>query len=182
MQPHAKYARIECERQFLFDRFPSTAKVVRIRHITDRYIDGTRLRLREQRDDGGPTVFKLTQKVPMRASGAQQGWITNMYLSKEEFCLLLQLSAKSLTKTRYSVPPFGIDVFEGTLVGAVVAEAEFDSPAAAAAMALPSSIVREVSEDDRFTGGRLVDASRQDILTWLLEYRITPASCETPAS
>jgi hypothetical protein len=35
-----KYARIERERRFLLDRFPS-ADVVRIRHITDRYIDGT---------------------------------------------------------------------------------------------------------------------------------------------
>ena len=37
-RPH-KYARIERERRFLLDRFPS-ADVVRIRHITDRYIDG----------------------------------------------------------------------------------------------------------------------------------------------
>ena len=56
--------------------------------------------------------------------------------------------------------------------GLVLAEAEFDSPNAAAALALPSLIVREVTENDRFTGGRLVEASRQDILTWLLDYGI----------
>ena len=172
MPPHAKYARIECERRFLLDRFPGTAKVARIRHITDRYLDGTRLRLREQRDEGGQTVFKLTQKVPIPDSGAQQGWITTMYLAQEEFRVLSQISGKTLTKTRYSVPPFGIDVFGGTLEGLVLAEAEFDSPTAAAALALPSFIVREVTEDDRFTGGRLVEASRQDILTWLLDYGI----------
>jgi hypothetical protein len=69
-RPH-KYPRIERERRFLLDRFP-TADVVRIRHITDRYIDGSRLRLREQTDDGGPTIFKLTQKVPARANGTQR--------------------------------------------------------------------------------------------------------------
>jgi hypothetical protein len=68
-RPH-KYARIERERRFLLDRFPS-ADVMRIRHITDRYLDGTLLRLREQTDDAGPAIFKLTQKVPVRASGAQ---------------------------------------------------------------------------------------------------------------
>jgi hypothetical protein len=76
VQPPSKYARIERERRFLLDHFPSSANVVRARRITDRYIDGTGLRLREQSDDSGPTVFKLTQKIPVRASGAQQGFIT----------------------------------------------------------------------------------------------------------
>jgi hypothetical protein len=118
--------------------------------IADRYIDGTTLRLREQSDDSGPTVFKLTQKIPARASGAEQGFITTMYLTKEEFGVLAHLSAQSLNKTRYSVP-------------------------------LPSFILREVTEDERFTGGRLVRASRGDIETWLLEYgiRLWPA-CTTP--
>jgi hypothetical protein len=79
-------------------------------HIKDRYIDGTLLRLREQTDDGGPAIFKLTQKVPARASGAQQGFITNIYLTEGEFRLLAQLPAKMLSKVRYSVPPFVIDV------------------------------------------------------------------------
>jgi CYTH domain-containing protein len=33
-----------------------------------------------------------------------------------------------LNKVRYSVPPLGIDVFEGTLEGLRLAEAEFNSP------------------------------------------------------
>ena len=170
VQPQHKYARIERERRFLLTRFPSDANVVRIRRIIDHYIDGTTLRLREQSEDSGPAMFKLTQKLPARAYGAQQGWITTMYLTKEEFCILAQLSAKKLSKTRYSVPPFGIDVFEGTLQGLLIAEAEFDSAAAADTLTLPAFISREVSADNRFTGGQLVRASRQDIRTWLLEY------------
>jgi len=170
VQPQHKYARIERERRFLLTRFPSDANVVRIRRIIDHYIDGTTLRLREQSEDSGPAMFKLTQKLPARANGAQQGWITTMYLTKEESCILAQLSAKKLSKTRYSVPPFGIDVFEGTLQGLLIAEAEFDSAAAADTLTLPAFISREVSADNRFTGGQLVRASRQDIRTWLLEY------------
>jgi len=93
-----------------------------------------------------------------------------MYLTQDEFALLAQLSAKKLCKTRFSVPPFGIDVFEGTLEGLLLAEAEFDSAAAADDLTLPSFILREVSTDNRFTGGQLVRAARQDIQTWLLEY------------
>lgn len=176
MAPEHKYARVERERRFLLDQFPSNANAVRIRRITDRYIDGTALRLRKQSDEGGPTIFKLTQKIPVRASGAQQGFITNMYLNEHEFFVLAQLSVKKLSKTRYSVPPFGIDVFEGELEGLLLAEAEFDSAGEADALALPSFILREVSTDERFTGGQLVCASRQDIQTWLLEYGVRLSS------
>jgi CYTH domain-containing protein len=176
MHPPPKYARIERERRFLLEQFPGSAKVERIRRITDRYIDGTSLRLREQREDGGSAMFKLTQKIPARSGGAQQGLITSMYLTKDEFGVLAQLSAKTLSKTRYSVPPFGIDVFEGAFEGLLVAEAEFDSEAAADALTLPSFVLREVSSDIRFTGGELVRASRQDVRTWLLEYGVAPKS------
>jgi hypothetical protein len=87
-------------------RFPSDVSVVRIRRITDRYIEGTTLRLREQSEERGPTIFKLTQKVPARGSGAKEGLITSMYLTKGEFCVLAQLPATTLDKTRHSVPPF----------------------------------------------------------------------------
>jgi CYTH domain-containing protein len=180
MPPEHKYGRVERERRFLLDQFPNHVNAVRVRRITDRYIDGTTLRLRKQSEDGGPTVFKLTQKIPAPANGAQQGLITTMYVTAEEFRMFAQLSAKSLSKTRYSVPPFGIDVFGGTLEGLFLAEAEFDSPTAATALTLPSFILREVTADDRFTGGQLVRASRQDIWTWLLEYGIRWGEMSSP--
>ena len=165
--PHPKHARIEFERRFLLDRFPDNADVAAIRHICDRYIDGTALRLREQTHQNGPTLFKLTQKIAARAPGSQQGFITTMYIGEEEFRILAQLSGKELRKTRYSVPPFGIDVFEGRLQGLILAEAEFDSAAEAARLVLPAFLVQEVTGDDRFTGGRLINASRADIQRWL---------------
>lgn len=170
--PHAKHARIEFERRFLLDRFPENAQVGAIRHIRDRYIEGTLLRLREQTDHNGPTLFKLTQKIAARAPGSQQGFITTIYIGEDEFRVLAQLSGKELRKTRHSVPPFGIDVFEGSLQGLILAEAEFDSGAQAASLVLPAFIVREVTDDDRFTGGRLVNASPGDIQRWLSEYGI----------
>jgi CYTH domain-containing protein len=172
MQPEDKYARIERERRFLLRHFPADVTVTRTRHIRDRYIEGTALRLREQQDDGSPILFKLTKKIPMPRAGAQQGLITNIYLTHEEFCLLAQLPARTLSKTRYSVPPFGIDVFNGALEGLILAEAEFDSPEAASALLLPSFVVREVTTDPRFTGGRLVCTHREEMLAWLLEYGV----------
>ena len=169
---HEKYARIERERRFLLAQFPSDATVLRNRRILDNYIEGTTLRLRKQSYNDGLITFKLTQKLPQPGIGAQQGWITSMYLNQDEFHVLAQLPAKKLTKTRFSVPPFGIDVFDGPLQGLILAEAEFDSAAAAGSMTVPSFAIREVSADDRFTGGQLVPASRQDIQSWLLDYGI----------
>ena len=95
-----------------------------------------------------------------------------MYLRTEEFRILAELPAKQLKKTRYSVPPFGIDIFEGSLAGLILAEAEFDSASEADSLIIPSFIASEVTEDVRFTGGRLVHASRQDVEDWLAEYGI----------
>ena len=174
--PREKYARIERERRFLLARFPSNATVVRNRRITDNYIEGTTLRLRKQVYNDGLDTFKLTQKLPARGDGAQQGFITSMYLTEDEFQVLAQLPARKLAKTRFSVPPFGIDVFDGALQGLILAEAEFDSAAAAEAQAIPSFAVGEVSADDRFTGGQLVRASRQEIQILLLDYGVALSS------
>ena len=174
--PEEKYARIERERRFLLAQFPSNVTVVRNRRITDSYIEGTTLRLRQQNYNDGLTTFKLTQKLPGRGSGAQQGFITSMYLSQDEFQVLARLPARKLTKTRFSVPPFAIDVFDGPLQGLILAEAEFDSVAAAEALTIPSFVSGEVSTDDRFTGGQLVRASRQEIQSWLWEYGVALGS------
>jgi len=172
MDLRLKYARVERERRFLVKQFPPKAEVVRSRHLADRYVDGTTLRLREQRDEDGIIAYKLTQKLPAPDGGAQQGFITTMYITKEEFCVLAQLPARLLNKTRYSVPPFGIDVFEGELKGLILAEAEFDSASDADGLIIPCFISREVSSDDRFTGGQLARATIQDVKRWLLDYRI----------
>ena len=169
MESAHKYARIERERRFLIEKFPPAASVGRIRHINDLYVDGTSLRLRELSEFGCPTVFKFTQKIPLR-DGAQQGWITNMYVTADEFSVLAHLPGKRLSKTRYSVPPFGIDVFEGVLEGLCLAEAEFESAGDADELTIPPFVVAEVTADDRFTGGELVRASLGEIRAWLSEY------------
>jgi len=172
MPAERKYGRIEWERRFLLDRFPRGAVVTRVRRITDRYIEGTSLRLRQQTDSDGTTIFKLTQKLGDQAERARQGLITTMYLIDVEFSVLAKLPARALTKTRHSVPPFGIDVFEGVLRGLVMAEAEFNSATEAAALTLPFFIRQEVTEDPRFTGGSLVAAARQEVESWLAQHGI----------
>jgi CYTH domain-containing protein len=170
-----KYARAERERRFLLAAPPAAAEVLAARRITDRYLTGTRLRLRHsQRLDTGELELKFTQKVPAGTPGPVQCWITNTYLSPSEYDLLATLPAVTLTKTRFTVPPLGIDVFEGELHGLILAEAEFASDRDYQTFTPPPRCIHEITTDPRFTGGRLAHTSRQELLAWLSDYNLTP--------
>lgn len=170
-----KYARVERERRFLLASAPPVPPG-RGRRITDRYLTHTQMRLRRAEQlDGGPPELKLTQKIPAERPGPVQGLITNIYLSPLEYDVFAALPARTLSKYRYSRPPLGIDVFRPPLDGLVIAEAEFDSDDDMHAFPVPEFAVAEVTADARFTGGRLADATRDDVLGWLAEYGVTPA-------
>jgi CYTH domain-containing protein len=177
-----KYARIERERRFLLTGPPEDQPVTATRKITDRYLTGTTLRLRHVADQRDGHDYKFTQKIPAENSGPVQGLITSIYLNKAEHDLLAQLPGKMLTKTRYSVPPFGIDVFAPPLHGLVLAEAEFDNDDTMLAFRPPSYVIAEVTDDQRFTGGRLVNATREQLTAWLADYGIDtrPAGPSNP--
>ncbi|WP_232792590.1 CYTH domain-containing protein [Actinacidiphila yeochonensis] len=162
-----RYARVERERRFLMGRAPEPAAAVTVRSITDRYLDGTRLRLRYVQHLDGRREFKLTQKIPAGRPGPVQGLITNTYLSADEYRVLAALPGALLAKRRWSVPPLGVDVFEGALRGLVLAEVEFADDVEAAAFTPPPGSVAEVTDDQRFTGGRLVRTARPELLRWM---------------
>ena len=168
-----KYARIERERRFLLAGPPAPSAVVATFSITDRYLTGTRLRLRHVHHiDGGNDEYKFTQKIPSGLPGPVQGLITNIYLTRAEYEILARVPAAVLSKTRLRVPPVGIDIFEGELAGLIVAEAEFTSDTSTAAFSPPPYCTAEITDDPRFTGGSLVHSNRDQLALWLAEYGI----------
>jgi CYTH domain-containing protein len=171
-----KYSRVERERRFLLGLPPPPSAVTASRRITDRYLPGTRLRLRRvDHLSGEACEFKFTQKVPAGRPGYVQGLITNTYLSATEYDLLATLPAEVLSKTRLSVPPLSIDVFDPPLHGLVMADAEFPTDEAVRSFVPPPEAIAEVTDDIRFTGGNLVRTRRLDLLAWLAEFGIEPA-------
>jgi CYTH domain-containing protein len=151
-----KYALVERERRFLLADSPVGVPTHQVL-IEDRYLRGTRLRLRRMtnlEEPGFRLTYKLTQKVPS-VNGAP-GLITTLYLSADEYAVLLGIPSDTLRKIRSSFPPLGVDVFEGPLHGLVLAEAEFETARDEANFHLPAQAVAEVTADVRFTGGRLV--------------------------
>ncbi|MGO4257297.1 CYTH domain-containing protein [Marmoricola sp. RAF53] len=128
------------------------------RRIEDRYLHGTRLRLRHVQV-WDQSVYKLTQKVRTQAHDPAESAITNTYLDRAEYDVFASLPAAVLRKTRsivtHGTATFAVDVFEGRLAGLVLAEVEVED--LAAPLDLPAWIGREVTRDDRYAGASLAN-------------------------
>ena len=154
-----KYAHVERERRWLVDpaRLGDLSTLPSIR-IEDRYLRGTRLRLRRMTDsDTGAEALKLTKKYEVGDPLARP--IVTIYLSPAEYEVLRAAEAAVVIKRRYAVAEhaaqFSVDRFEADLSGLVLAEIEGASAAALRAIAPPSWAAREVSADPRYQGGAL---------------------------
>jgi CYTH domain-containing protein len=147
-----KYAVVERERRFLLARLPEG--VVSTKQIVDRYVSGTRLRLREVRDDDGTVVRKLGHKVRL-SEGPREVACTNAYLNEEEWHVLSELPARTLRKTRHLIPWgqrwVAVDEHEdGTLVAEID---DRDQPSDT----IPDwlDVVLDVTDDEGWTGSSL---------------------------
>lgn len=146
---HTKYAHVESERRFLVRSIPDG--VVKVSDIADRYLDGSRLRLRAVTTDGVVTR-KLGHKVRL-GSGPERIAHTSLYLDDDEWALLSTLPGRELRKRRHLIVRDGctvaVDEFEdGTLV------AEIDGGTQPPTR-IPAwlDILEEVTGEERWTGG-----------------------------
>jgi CYTH domain-containing protein len=172
-----KYARRELERRFLLAGTPD-GEVGRATAITDRYLLGTRLRLRkmvEVEDGREQAVYKLTQKVPAPDGGP--GLVTTFYLRADEHECLAAVPAQVLEKTRLRMDParskradpseiaapLQIDVFSPPRVGLFLAEIEFEAEGAMRDFTPPPWCIAEVTHDPRFAGGRLASTTAGEL-------------------
>ncbi len=164
----AKYARVERERRFLLRALPEGLKVNSPHaQIFDNYITGTRLRLRKVRvPERREWTWKLTQKFAPEGDFSRT-LITNVYLSQAEYEVLSVFEGNELRKNRYPYEhggrTFSVDVFLGALHGLVLAETEFGTDEEMRAFAPPAFCAREVTDDELFTGGRLVHLSMDEL-------------------
>jgi CYTH domain-containing protein len=161
-----KYAHIERERRWLVDprlRPPLADRTCVL--IEDRYVSGTRLRLRRMTElSTGQQSLKLTKKYDCADPLARP--IVTTYLNNDEYALLANLPATTLIKRRHKVDGFSLDQFDGPLSGLELAEAECPDDASLAAVQPPTWAIREVSRDSRYDGGALAASG------WVIE--LTP--------
>jgi CYTH domain-containing protein len=147
-----KYAVVERERRYRLGRLPEG--VSSTKEILDRYVTGTRLRLREVRDSGGTVTRKLGHKVRL-TDGPAEVACTNFYLDDDEWALLATLPARLLRKRRHMIHRDGLLVAvdeheDGTLI------AEIDDGDQSSDF-VPEwlDVVDDVTADEAWTGARL---------------------------
>ena len=152
MSVSLKYAVVERERRYRIGRLPDG--VSSTKEILDRYLTGTRLRLREVRESDGTVVRKLGHKVRL-TDGPAEVACTNFYLDDDEWALLAALPARLLRKRRHMIHRDGLVVAvdeheDGTLI------AEIDDGDQASDV-IPEwlDVVDDVTADEAWTGARL---------------------------
>jgi CYTH domain-containing protein len=156
--PKPHYLNIERERRWLCAQLPGQL-IVRTEEITDLYVDGARLRLREARPrDGGPAMLRITRKAD---ADPRTRLISSIYLSEEDFAVLSGvLPGVRLSKLRHrlehpSAKAMCVDEFLGPLGGLLIAEAEFETDEALGRFSPPSFVGREITDDPRYSGHAL---------------------------
>ena len=170
-----KYACLEVECRYLLNKIPDDLPdSPQGWLITDHYFPNTRLRLRHmQRLSRDEHIYKLTQKYRSETQNAYEATITNMYLTEAEYHHFGTLEAKILKKRRYpySLSNFSlsIDVFEGRRQGLILAEMEVTNKAGVDELALPSFVLKDVTNDPFFTGGILVAITDEEFKQGLSE-------------
>ncbi len=173
-----KYSCPERERRFLLAEVPAAATDPR--EIVDRYLVGTRMRLRSVSSPTEATVHKLGHKV--RPDPTDPGLVmhTSFYLSDHEYEVLAALPGHELRKTRRRVvagsgTPMSVDEFHGALERLVTAEVDLaTSDVPEGAFRPPDYCLAEVTADERFTGGQLAVTDRATLLGLLEVVRRPP--------
>ena len=147
-----KYAVVERERRYRLARLPDG--VSSTSQILDRYVTGTRLRLREVQGSDGTVTRKLGHKVRITGGPAEIA-CTNLYLDDNEWTLLAALPARLLRKQRHLIHRDGMLVSvdeheDGTLIAEID---DGDEPSEFVPHWL--EVLENVTDDEAWTGAGL---------------------------
>jgi CYTH domain-containing protein len=157
-----KYARPELERRWQVDpALRPPVEGLNLVVIDDRYLTGTRLRLRRMTRSDGSAACKLTKKYETDRPEARP--IVTTYLTEAEYAVFAALPALPMRKRRYHVPFEGrywsLDLFEGALAGLELIEVEAPDETVLAALVPPSWTTKEVTHDPRYQCGSLAQTN-----------------------
>ncbi|MCA3227575.1 MAG: hypothetical protein ING40_00845 [Burkholderiales bacterium] len=157
--PKLRYVFVELERRWLCASLPQEL-VRETVQISDLYVSGSNLRLREERSlSGRAPMLRISRKVDV---DNRTRLISSIYLAEPEFAMLKSaLVGNGLGKRRHRLVGqddqviLAVDEFDGPLSGLMLLEAEFPSLKALESFEAPWYAGQEVTSDFEFTGGAL---------------------------
>lgn len=166
------YHRIERERRFVLERLPDDVDERDFVRLRDRFVAGTRVRLRRvERPDGTELQSKIGQKlddarIPPDPAHRR---LTTIYLEPGEGAAFAGVPGTDAVKRRHLLHErthvWAIDVWESPVsaAGLVLAEVEADDDETLAAAAPPASwAAREVTHDPAYAAPALAARGRPD--------------------
>lgn len=155
MNERPKYSIPEIERRWTVSRaaLPNLERLTKAT-ISDKYLSGSRLRLRKIRYDSG-VQYKIGKKYGDRRGFSES--ITNIYLSQNEYELLCRANGLDVTKIRYRFAGGSIDIYVGEELP-ILFSVEFTDEIEASNYEPPDFAKKEVTNDPEFSGFALASA------------------------
>jgi len=174
VQDDGKYSRVEYERRFLVRGVDWRVLASNALSIDDKYLHGTRLRLRVVCDQrSGERTIKLTRKAASPSPFHRT--LNRILLTPAEHRVFDRLAGDRLTKVRrhcvHAGRRYAVDEFDGELAGLVLCEIEAgDLEELMRAIAPPFAGI-EVTTDPFFDGVNLARTTRTELLAKLASFR-----------
>jgi CYTH domain-containing protein len=162
-----KTAQSEFHRLFLIEKLPEPlGPASRHLQILDRYIDGTRIRLRQMRDPYSNERTQILQKRIEPSTGTESR-SAEIHLDDHEYSLFDQFGGREIRKNRYfhefDLVMYAFDVYLGPLKGLNLARVDFETGDAALDLAPPGFSVIEVTNEPFFAGKHLANKDFSEV-------------------
>lgn len=125
--------------------------------LTDKYLENTRLRLRQVNGGDQQTVFKLCKKYDNRNGPVES--ITNIYLNSDEYGLISRLPGTTVEKLRFRQSEGSIDVYRFRTGEVFIYEIEFTDAIVASAFRAPLFVNEEITGVEAYSGFALARKS-----------------------
>jgi len=171
-----KYSRVEYERRFFVRPESDWRSGLEPggRTIDDKYLRGTRLRLRVVRDLAtDERTVKLTKKAESPSPFYRT--LSRILLTPAEHRVFERLDGDRLTKVRRHCVQDGrryaVDEFAGELAGLVLCEVEAAGLDELMRATIPPFADREVTNDPFFDGANLARTGRAELLAKIASFR-----------
>ena len=151
-----KYGKYEYERIYLLQSNCLRGKRVKgIKKIRDKYIKGTKLRLREVVENN-ETKYKFTRKERLNPSKVGVLKINTLYLTKSEYDRINVLEGFEVEKERQMLQidqiRIGVDRIMLNNKNLFIAEVEFDTELEMNSFTMPLQIIKEITGDQKYSG------------------------------